>query len=180
MSVHPNDTMEMLADRSAESVPWSPTATPALASRYTVLVQPGLGPVAVAENASGFGPAVSIGAKVRLAEFVAAEESSLLDLDPCGLVVVDTEGAVLGVVPVGVIDAYLADGETPRSRQMGPMDNAAAGQLHGRHTTPAAFVLCAARDCGYPNQLAFFDRRHPPPCGNPELPGHSLQIAGSV
>ncbi|TDO46724.1 hypothetical protein EV643_110107 [Kribbella sp. VKM Ac-2527] len=180
MTANPNDTMAALADASVTVLPWPPPEPPSgrsAGSRYVVLALAGHGPVAVAEGAGDFRPAVVIGAEVRLADLVAADGMSLLDLDPYGLVVVDAD-TVVGVVPGEVLDEYLGAGQAPVPRPMGPLESAAGGQLHGSHTTPAAVVMCAAPGCNHPNPLAFFDRRHPPACANPDQPPHLLAVPG--
>ena len=185
MTASPDDTMAALADVSVMVLPWPPPELPSelpsgtsAGRRYVVLTLAGHGPVAVAEGAGAFRPAVVIGAEVRLADLVTTDGVSLLDLDSYGLVVADADDTVVGVVPGEVLDAYLGAGQAARPRPMGPLESAAGGQLHGSHTTPAAVVMCAAPGCNHPNPLAFFDRRHPPACANPDQPPHLLAVPG--
>jgi hypothetical protein len=123
-------------------------------------------------------PVVIVPATIPLAEFIASQAVTLLDVDDdlAGLVVVDDD-RVVAVIPIDEVDEFLAaGGHRPEPTEMGPVGPANIGALAGDPRTPLARVRCAAKDCGAVNVLAYFDRSAPPDCVNPDLPRHSLAL----
>lgn len=125
-------------------------------------------------------PVVAIPAGMSAAEFAAGTAVTLLDLadDIPGVVAMDGDRRPVGVLPIEVVDAALVVEAThPQPTTMGPYGPAGDGALAGDVAVPYALVRCRLPGCGYVNELAFYHRDAPPPCGNPDLAAHALVVA---
>lgn len=122
-------------------------------------------------------PAVLVAADQDLGRFLDGDGATLLDLEPCGLVVLDSIGHVVGVVPVAAVDAFAA-GHTGGELTMGEDDPEVPG-VGGRIGLPVARVACAHEDCGVINEVRFLDRADPPVCAGTSLPPHPLVVSRS-
>lgn len=126
-------------------------------------------------------PAVLVTPELTLAELADSPVLTVLDAYPelAGFVVVDEVGAVVGVLPVEVLDAYLASGRyVPPPSVMGPGGHAGDVDVPGDPRLPRARIRCRASRCGYVNTVIFLDPANLPDCENPELAAHPLAIGG--
>lgn len=137
------------------------------------------GAVALNDRSAPLPPAIVVGIGATLSDLVASPVITLLDLQPevRGLVVVDVDGDVAGVMPASVIDEYLGSGGfVPRVMAMGPGGHPGDPELAGPSQLGRARVRCCAVGCGYVNVLAFFDPHRPPNCQNPVRAPHRLAL----
>lgn len=124
-------------------------------------------------------PSVIVGCEIEMQQLTNSSVMTLFDVGARGAIVLGNKG-VIGVLPIEVIDDFIASGEyKPLENVLGD-DNttrgAADGILGGDYQTPAGTKVCAYPGCGYSNILADFDRDYPPQCKNPNLPPHLLKL----
>lgn len=145
--------------------------------RFCVLVDHE-GPVALMTEPGGSAPpAIVVPAWLTLAELAGSSAPLLLEAWPEleGMVAVDHEGDVVGVVPVEVLDDYLGAGHyLPPPTVMGPGGHPGDVHVPGDPRLPRARIRCRA--CGFVNTLTFFDRDKPPECRNGEMGPHVLEV----
>ncbi|MEU2854532.1 hypothetical protein SAMN06272735_0008 [Streptomyces sp. TLI_55] len=125
-------------------------------------------------------PAVLVPADTELAVLAAHPDAitllDLLDDDPL-LVVVEDIGTEtpLGVLPVELIDRYLATQYRPPSPTLGEQGPTRDVGLPWPSRLPLARVVCQAPDCGEVNELRRFERTRPPYCLR-QPPRHALEL----
>jgi hypothetical protein len=157
---------------------------------YAVIVDPAgraVGLVTAAEVASlaaatladaRLAPVVTLEADRTLAQLAGSPTMTLLELASDAAVLTRDE-RVVGVVAVATIAEELRRRRIRApSRTMGPHGGSEDGSLPGATLVGRATVRCRAPGCGYPKALDFYDRRKPPKCDNPDLPPHTLDLAG--
>ena len=177
------------ATRAARGEPATPATHGEPATRATdgepvegyAVVYDDTGPVATVDASGEPAPAVIVPADLPVAELADSPVLTVLDAYPelPGFVVIAADGALVGVLPVGVLDDYLgAGGFVPSSKTMGPVGGTGDLDVPGDPRLPIARIRCQAAGCGYVNALAFLDLAHPPTCGNPDLAAHALAVRG--
>jgi hypothetical protein len=114
---------------------------------------------------------------LTLGELAVSDTMTLLDLSPHGSVVMDgTE--IVGVLENLVVDSYLTTSAASPGETRGPGGGRPNDTtLGGAPQLAAARVVCGRADCGYVNQLSFYDHAHPPLCQNRASGAHVLVIA---
>lgn len=115
-------------------------------------------------------PTIVIGRKRDLKDLVESPVLALLDFGIQGIVVTDDQG-ISGVLPLNIVDAYLASFNSDQTLASGSLGDPG---LAGAFQTPAGLIACA--QCGYQNTVADFDPEYPPECQNPNTKSHKLQV----
>ena len=183
MTANPDDTMAALADSSVTVLRWPPrrpncrraVRRSPVRRTHPCRARTGRG----REGGGDFRPAVVIGADVRFDDLVATDGMSLLDLDPYGLVVVDTDDTS------GARRRAGGGARRVPGRRAGGQATAdgSAGERGGRtvarqphHAGRRGDVRCAWLQPSEPAGLL-----RPPAstaCANPDQPPHLLAVPG--